>query len=66
MSAHTRLSKVESIAKTHEQYETAKALLAEWEPYELKDPEYVTYLRRKVAKFHSQLVNKGAILPHET
>jgi hypothetical protein len=66
MAAQTRLSKADSIARTHAKYEMRLALLQSWENRDDADPEYLIQLQREVRQYHNQLVYKGAICPNET
>jgi hypothetical protein len=52
----------ESLACTHEQYEGARALLAEWEavrPLTMHALEQIKHLRKKVARLKCRLRYKG-------
>jgi len=60
------MTRRESVAKTHDKYMMALALLQSWEKDANAEPEYISYLQKRVRYFHGQLVNKGAICPNET
>jgi hypothetical protein len=53
----------ESLTRTYEEYEGAKALLAEWEavPMTMEAVQQIKRLRKKIASLNSRLRYKGMI-----